>query len=259
LGRALIDLLDKIETEYVGLSRQKTDDLTFVSDYSEAPVGDVLVHLAQSNDINKVNALGSSYELESLNLLRELADKGYGKIIYASSAILYGDKATTPRTESDSLFVRDTYTRVKHRSEEIVLSKNGTILRLSNLYGEKMSNLNVMSAILRQVQSTGTITLKSISPIRDFLWIEDAAAAIRQIILHDLGGVYNIGSGVGISIGALTNQFLEVVNQRSRHLVTSNAKENPSRLVLDISKITQATSWRPLFDLREGISRLLNN
>lgn len=218
-----------------------------------------MVHLAESNDRNKVNALGSPYEVESLKLLGDLAEKGFGKIIYASSSVLYGDQAKTPRKESDPLRINDTYTKVKHLSEEIVSSEKGTILRLSNLYGKGMSGRNVMSTILRQVQSIDPIALKNTNPIRDFLWVEDAAKAIRQIIQRDLNGVYNIGSGVGISIGALAAQFLEVVDQKNQQVISRDENENFSQLVLDISKMVQATDWRPLMSLREGISRLLNN
>ena len=253
------DLLSKAEIKYIGVSRKRQKGLTFVEDYSQSPVGDILVHLAESNNRREVNKHGEAYELETANLLGKLTQKRFRKIIYASSSVLYGDQSNTPRKETEPLFVYDSYTRVKHLSEHLVTANNGTILRFSNLYGKGMSDKNVMSSILNQVKGPGPIALRSTSPVRDFLWVEDAAKAILQTIQNDLTGIYNVGSGIGTSIGVLASLFFENIGRKNHQIISGNENETSSNLVLDISKIVQATDWSPQTSLKKGISELLNN
>jgi nucleoside-diphosphate-sugar epimerase len=192
-------------------------------------------------------------------LLSKLTQKRFRKIIYASSSVLYGDQSNSPRKENDPLFVYDSYTRVKHLSEHLVTANKGTILRFSNLYGKGMSDKNVMSSILNQVKDPGPIALRSTSPVRDFLWVEDAAKAILQTIQNDLTGIYNVGSGVGTSIGQLADLFVQNIGQNNRQINSQDEKKITSHLVLDISKIVQTTDWYPQMSLKQGIARLLYN
>ena len=247
------------KVDHIGLSRKRQNGLTFVEDYSQSPVGDILVHLAESNDRRDVNQHGEAYEIETANLLGKLTQKRFRKIIYASSSVLYGDQSITPRKENDPLFVYDSYTRVKHLSEHLVTANKGTILRFSNLYGKGMSDKNVMSTILKQIKTPDPIALRSTNPIRDFLWVEDAARAIIQSIQYDLKGIYNVGSGVGTSIGQLADLFVQIIGQNNRQINSQDEKKIPSHLVLDISKIVQTTDWYPQMSLKQGIARLLYN
>jgi len=94
--------------------------------------------------------------------------------------------------------------------------------------------------------------------VRDYVYIDDLAAGIAALLVAGrCGEAYNIGSGVGLS-------SLEVV-ARLRALASRNAakleiEELPGRSfdvpanVLDISKISAETGWRPRMDFDEGLN-----
>ena len=53
-------------------------------------------------------------------------------------------------------------------------------MRLANVYGPGMAANNVMSDILGQVPGDGPLVVRDIAPVRDYLWIEDAAPRHRR-------------------------------------------------------------------------------
>ena len=129
LGHHLLKRLSDLGADHIGLSRSSQPGLIQVSDYKDSPNGDVLVHLGETNDRKLVNELNSVYEQQALSLLEKLIKKGYQKIIYASSSVLYGNAYTSQCKVSDKIFIVDTYTRVKRKSELAVLA-SGVMLRV---------------------------------------------------------------------------------------------------------------------------------
>ena len=122
IGGHLISKLSVIaNTEIVPLTRRKIPNLIRVSDYRDAPEGDVLIHLAEDNNLENVVSRALSYEHNALSTLRTLLNKKYRRIIYASSSTLYGDKSVVPHGTGDKIFVKNPYTRIKSLSESAVL------------------------------------------------------------------------------------------------------------------------------------------
>jgi UDP-glucose 4-epimerase len=266
IGGHLIDHLSKIpKTEVVALTRRSNPNLRNVVDYTYAPAGDVLIHLAENNDMGEVSAMGLVYENSALSTIHSLITKKYSRIIYASSAILYGDQTHVPHGTGEQVFVNSTYARVKRHVEEVVLGHpQGTILRLSNVYGPKMSTNNVVSQILNQIPIPGELVVKDVGPVRDFIWVNDVVEAISAVSLHEISEkrgseIYNLGSGIGTSIGDLARLALDLSNQPERRVVSENQPNLNSSLILDYSKTTIAFDWAPRTFLRQGLSNMLNS
>ena len=258
LGGVILKGFADAGLDCLGVSRKKVPGLAQVASYSDAPVGDVLIHLAEVNDRAMANRLGSAYERDAATTLRALLGKGYGRVIYASSAVLYGDAACASHTEADPVSADDTYTRVKLASEQAVLSAEGSVLRLANLYGRGMSPGNVFSHILQQLDRDGPVSLQDTAPVRDFLWIDDAVDAIRRVAAMPDNGIFNVGSGVGTSILVLAKAALDVAGQSERQIVSQQRAGRPSCIVLDTTETTKRLGWRPSVTLHEGLRRLVN-
>jgi UDP-glucose 4-epimerase len=257
LGSAVAGILTLAGVGAIRISRQDIPGVVRVANYADSPRGDVLIHLAEINNRSRVNQLAVEYELEMSATLHALLKKGYEKVIYASSSVIYGDEVDTPRIESDPVSAIDTYTRVKLVSEQSVLSCGGVVARLANIYGPGMPAQNVLSDILSQFDKNDPITLQDISPVRDFLWIEDAAEAIMKMATERVQGVFNIGSGIGTSIGELAKMLLEQAKQSQRQIISRRISAKPSYNVLDITKAKQNLQWQPSISLNEGLRCLL--
>lgn len=258
LGGAVLKNLTDNGFECIGVSRRGGVGHLQVTDYSCSPVGDVLIHLAEINDRAYANQLSSEYENMASRTLHALLSNGYSKVIYASSGVVYGDDNCKPHKETDPVNASDIYTCVKMASEHCVLSRGGVVARFSNIYGPGMATGNVLSHILSQIGNSGPVRLKDTNPVRDFLWIEDAADAIVQMVSQSLDGVFNVGSGIGTSIRELAHETLKAANQSDREVLSDQSVRKASCIILDITKTSAALDWYPSVPLNEGLTQLIN-
>ncbi len=248
----------------IAVTRREISGWCRVSDYSQSPVGDVLIHLAENNHRAQVANSGLAYEKQVQNTLAALLEKGYRRVIYVSSAVLYGDADTRAHLPNDPIRNDDAYTRIKRLSELAVLQLScGVVVRLGNVYGPGMSQNNVMSAILRQIPGTGPLEVIDTKPVRDFVWVQDAAEGIVALALGrfnrgNVGAIYNLGTGVGTSIEALASMALKIVGKPDRIVKAKCPSDLPSSLILDFSDTTSACGWMPKTSLEQGLSYLLN-
>lgn len=257
LGRALLRKLDISGVEVIGISRQSLPGFVQVSSYANAPGGDVLVHLAEISDRRLAEADGQAYERWALLALESLIGKGFEQIVYASSAALYGDQREGPSKVGDPICVVDTYTRLKYATERMVLENGGVVARLVNLYGPGMAEGNVLGTILKQIPLGGPIRVFDLSPIRDFLWIDDAAEALRMMILGKVSGIFNVGTAVGTSVLQLANIVLSVAGQKGRPTMSTNQTSRRSQLIVDIAQTIAELGWRPSTSLEDGLRTLV--
>ncbi|MDH4188028.1 MAG: NAD(P)-dependent oxidoreductase [Nitrospira sp.] len=258
LGRALMRKLTRNGIEVIGVSRHRLPGLAQVASYADAPGGDVLVHLAEVSDRKWVETNGAYYAQAAYETLDSLLEKGFDRVVYSSSAVLYGDQCETLRRVEEPVHVVDIYTRLKYESELSVLRRKGVVARLVNIYGPSMSEKNVLSAILKQIPLDGPIRVLDVTPIRDFLWIEDAAEALAIMSLGKASGIFNVGTGLGTSILELAHIVLNAAEQTGRSVESGHQDTRHSHLVVDIAQTVAEFGWRPTTTLQNGIETLVN-
>ena len=227
-----------------------------VKNYAElAPrsADDVLVHLAESRDISK----GSPTDEERAQ--REtLLSRDWRRIVYASSAAVYGDQVSRPRKASEPVAPRAVYARWKSQGEEIVRKRGGIVARLSNMYGPGMASNNVISDILRQLKEIGPVTVRDVTRVRDYIHVDDAAGAIaRMTAAGNDGSIFNVGTGEGISVGDLAREILTIAGQEIRDTRVGSPPSQPSWLILDIDETRKALNWQPNISLGAGLRPLV--
>ena len=256
LGRAALGFLRETGIEVVGVHRQPVaapGDVT-VKDYAQSPPGDVLIHLAENGDRSKVAQLGPRFVTEVQQRLRTLMDGRYRQVIYASSSLVYA-ASDAPRRVRDAVNPDDFYAAGKLACEGMVLDAGGVALRFSNLYGPGQTGETVINAILSQLPGNGPVVLRDTAPIRDFLAVKDAAAALAMAITLRSPEILNIGTGVGTSIGGLVRILLELNGTPNREVI-ARQPGSPTGFVLDIGDTTRKTKWMPKVELRQGLAEL---
>ncbi len=256
VGAALTGYLATKNIEVIAVSRQRKSGVHYVSSYLDCPPGDMVIHLGEESDRHKANNLGAEYEASAIETTAFLSDAFSGNIIYASSAVVYGDKNSEPNKEDDSVAATDIYSHIKLRNERVVTEHAGSVLRLSNLYGKGMATNNVLSDIISQLDKPGVVTVRDASPVRDFLFIDDLLAAILALVLEPTPGVFNVGSGQGCSIRQLAELLLELTGQADREIISVQPLDSHSVNTLDISKIQQSVGWRPAAAMNQNLSQL---
>jgi GDP-L-fucose synthase len=141
-------------------------------------------------------------------------------------------------------------------------------LVLTNLYGPHdvftEYRSHVVSALIKKFadaqQRGDTVTLWGDgSPIREFLYVEDAAEAIvRAIELPHDPEPMNVGTGVGTTIRELAELVADKVGY-DRGIDWDPTKPNGApRKVLDITRLRDKLDWTPPTNLKAGLSATID-
>ena len=236
--------------------RQVHSDTCLLEDYRNTPPGDVLVHLAENPDRVQVNQSGDVELEKSTAVLDSLLQKEYQFVVYCSSAVIYGDRGEGPFKEESPVITNDTYSRLKVINERKVIQAGGSVLRLANVVGPEMAKNNVLSDIISQLGSESLLSVQNGAPVRDFIWVSDVVNAIITLIEKKVSGVFNVGTGIGVSISELAGMVLQAAGEEQRQVSSVAAPTSKSYNVLDVGKI-KSLGWEPTYTLSQSIKSLI--
>ncbi|MDP9592425.1 UNVERIFIED_ORG: nucleoside-diphosphate-sugar epimerase [Shinella zoogloeoides] len=256
LGGFVLRHLHAAGVEATGYSRRSLNGLVTVSDYAKVPSADVIIHCGEVSDAALVEQAGDDYRRHALATLDALLAKA-GRIIYASSAMVYGESKSNPRRTNDNTTSNHPYTRLKIEAEARVGNGGGLSLRLANLCGPGQPKGTVLADILEQIGRPGPVVLRNTAAVRDFLWLPDVARLVSLALdVLDLPPVLNAGSGVGISIGELAARILDIAGEKGREIRSLNEPRKTS-LWMDITETSQLLNWKPRVTLEQGAASLI--
>lgn len=261
LGSHTLTLLQKCGLNAIGTSRTQSNPnqkIIQIKSLENMPDADILIHFAESNNRFEVNAIGNQYVTDIQDRTYFLSKK-YSRMIYASSVAVYPESSAGLRSPTEKLQPFDTYSEAKLAAEKIVLdsNKNPVVARIGNAYGPKMSELNVISSIIRQFTAKKKkIELVSTDPIRDYIWCEDISNAFFKMCQSQTCGVYNVATGIGHSVLEVCKIVQNVTNHHNYEIITQKRIPNSS-IILDISKTAESFDWNPTTSLESGLSLLM--
>lgn len=206
----------------------------------------------------------------SLSLVQSCSDFGAKRLVFLSSASVYGVQDLMPVQESAPTFPISHHGVHKLAIEKylwIARQQRGLdvrVLRLANPYGPGQDIYGrqgfIAITIGRLLRSEPILLRDGSSTIRDFIYIEDAIRAITSAGLHDdVPFLLNIGSGRGYSL----LEAVQVISDLSsrQHVI----KHEPSRntdipvSILDISRARHSLNYQPRFTLSEGIQKTFDD
>jgi UDP-glucose 4-epimerase len=218
-----------------------------------------ILYLAENNEIGKANECGQEYIKKNIQRLKFIISNTKLRIIYASSAAVYGDLSEFHHYPSDKPNAINIYSKSKLECEKIVLKSGGIVARLSNIYGLGMSKKNIISDIIKQIKNKDTEYVKIIdgTPVRDMIHISDVTSCLLSMTKIQDKGIFNVASGNSISMKNLALIILEIAKLDQLNLVESNSSEGTSCISLDISNTVDAFAWSPQIMLRDGLKELI--
>lgn len=227
-------------------------DINDQHDVSHAISGcSVVYHLAaiteaRSTDEDRVfntNFIGS-------RVVFEAAQRAKAKIIFVSSAAVYGDsKSTSEQTDCRPISI---YGKSKLKAEHLC-PKGSYIVRLFNVYGP--GGHSVVNKFVKAIPNYKEVTVYGHgSQTRDYVYIDDVVDALLLGLANE--GVYNVGTGSDTSVISLINLISEMTRSKADIVFTEPVPGEILRSKAAIEKIKDI-GWYPQNDLREGIRKLL--
>jgi len=223
----------------------------------------VVVPYSMENPIEdfETNARGT------LNVL-EKARKDDAKLVFASSAAVYGNSTKLPTPEDYGFNPFSCYGLSKVVGEEycnMYVNQYGldiTILRLANVYGPRCHGvisdfLDKISKNPEKLEIIGT-GLQS----RDFVHISDVVDALilSATSKNAVGQTFNIGFGKTTKIIDLAKMILKILNLYDKTVITTTNvswKGDINTIWFDISKAKKELKWHPRISLRDNLREMI--
>lgn len=185
-------------------------------------------------------------------------------IIYFSSYGVYAPKKE-PFKETDIISPMNYVGTKSSILEEILIylarryNLNLTCLRLFNPYGSFQNAPYVVPTVLKEVIENGQIHVGDSEKVRDFFHISDLIQLVQEILESEKEeiGIYNVGSGNGITIHELVIKALDISNGNC-DIVFDVAKLREEYdydyAVADITKLKKEYNWQPKTTLENGLA-----
>jgi UDP-glucose 4-epimerase len=204
----------------------------------------------------------------TINVLAAALDTGVRRLVYSSTGgALYGDTELIPSPEDSPINPLAPYGMSKFAAEGYValfrrLHGLSTVtLRYANIYGPRQDPLGeggvvaIFAGRLRDgerptVFGDGTQT-------RDFTHVDDVVAANLAAAAADVGGAYNVGTGVETSVLDLV-EMLRPLARDGASFHPELAPPRPGELqrsCLDVSRARETLGWAPRVPVAEGVPR----
>jgi CDP-glucose 4,6-dehydratase len=187
------------------------------------------------------------------------------RLVFASSDKAYGDLETLPYTEDMPLRGTHPYDVSKSCADLLAQSYLASyrvpvaIVRCGNLYGGGDANFNriIPGTIRSIVQGTPPIIRSDGTPLRDYLYVQDAVSAYLALGKSDAVGAFNFGTEKPTSVLDLVNTILVLMKSKLRPVVENKATNEIARQWLSCEKARQVLKWKPAYDLKRGLSETI--
>lgn len=201
---------------------------------------------------------------ESLAFLAEHAPGA--KLVYLSSAAVYGSGATGPVGEDAPLAPVSPYGRHKQMAEDLVgeasaaWGVDAVIVRFFSAYGPGLRKQLLWDLAGRLLAGPAEVMLSGTGEeARDFLYADDAAAL--ALLLADLPKqaeplIVNGGSGQAVTVRQVAEALRDALGLHVPIRFGGPTRlGDPARLTADVSR-ARALGFAPLVSLQDGVARV---
>lgn len=238
---------------------------------------DVVIHLAGVSAVGDAQhspreAIESSVT-GTLNVLEAARVAGVEAALVASSDKAYGESDRLPYTEDMALAPKFPYEAAKAAADVVARSFWHTyglpvaVVRSANLYGPGDWNTSrlVPSTVKAVLQDAQPVVRSDGSPERDYMFVDDAAAAymgVADLLLRGLaqGEAFNVGTGNPMTAIEMVREVLRVSGSRQEPKIVGRGvpQGEIGRQSIDSSKLQGLTGWSASTSLEEGLARTID-
>jgi UDP-glucose 4-epimerase len=255
-----VELIDQ-DIRYGGAVQRAMKGCESVIHFAAVSINKSQADPDESMDINMIG---------NHNVFAAAAEEKVRRLVFASSASVYGDPEKLPMHEDDTLRPMTPYCISKRAGEDLLgfyeRSKglNWVALRFFNVYGPGQKTTAYYTSVINHFVNR----LRNGQPpvidgkgeqSMDFIHVHDIATATIAALESQQGNVpVNIGTGLDTSVTDLAWILIEAVG------VDVEPQFNPrdvlvSRRAADITRAKEVLGWEPTIPVKEGMIDLVRN
>lgn len=232
---------------------------------------EVVIHNAAQIDVQtsikkpeldaKVNIIGT------INVLECCRKYKVRKIIYPSSAAVYGNPKYLPVDEKHPIGPISFYGISKHTPEHYIKTYcklnniNYTIFRYSNVYGirqDPKGEGGVVSIFMSKfLNGEPPIIFGDGEQTRDFIYVKDVVDANVKALYKGNEEVFNIGTGKASSVKELFYAMKDILQSNLEAEYGEERKGDIKDSFFNINKAKEQLGWIPQYRLKEGLNKTI--
>jgi UDP-glucose 4-epimerase len=253
-----VELVEK-DVRYGGAVREAMRGCTHVIHFATVSINKSIADPHESIDINMIG---------NHNVFAAAADEGVERLVFASTASVYGDPKRLPMHEDDELKPLTPYCISKRAGEDLLgfyerqkgLSWNA--LRFFNVYGpgQKIEAYytSVINHFIQRLRNGQPPIIDGRGDqSMDFVHVTDLAHAVVAALESEKANLpINIGTGIDTSIAALAKILIEAVGVDVEPLF-NDRDVLVSRRAADISRARDVLGWEPRITVEDGMRDLV--
>ncbi|MSQ43814.1 MAG: NAD-dependent epimerase/dehydratase family protein [Chloroflexi bacterium] len=235
---------------------------------------DLVSHHAALKDVRKAlldpRADADANILGMINVLRAAAEGGAGRLVFASSAAVYGDAAVFPTPEAVECIPISPYGISKMTGElygrYFALNRDLPViaLRYGTVYGTftpAASEAGVITIFTRRLLSGEVPVIYGDGlQTRDFVNVEDIVRAnilVGAAPMQSPWAVYNVSTGTETSVRDLARTLISLAGATCTPRYEAAKAGEIRRNVQDASRLREAVGWAPEIQLDQGLAAVV--
>ncbi len=273
--------LDNLDTgSLTNIAHLRNDEFSFVNH-------DVTTHIEIPGSVDYVFHFASpASPIDYLRLpLQTLKVGSYGthnalglakakraRFLTASTSEVYGDPLIHPQPESywgnvNPIGPRGVYDEAKRYAEAMTMAYHRqqgvdtAIARIFNTYGPRMRAFDgrAIPTFVRQALEDKPITVFGTgAQTRSFCFVDDLITGILALAFSAEHEPVNIGNPEEFTLLELAEMIVELTGSKSEIVFEALPVNDPQQRRPDITRAREILGWEPAIELREGLTRLLD-
>ena len=196
-----------------------------------------------------------------LNVLDACKEHGVRKMIFSSSAAIYGDNPQSPKTVGMKPDPKSPYGTTKLEGENYLKQYNQNFgletvsLRYFNVFGPRQDPNSQYSAAIpifvAKAIRNETITIYGDGEqTRDFIFVKDVVKAnVLAATSANVNGVFNVASGSAVTINDIVKFVVEETNSKSKIVYEPERPGDIKHSLASIDETKQALNFKPNYNL----------
>ena len=210
----------------------------------------------------------------TFNILEACVKNNIKKLIWSSSASVYGDALELPMKEAHPFNNKNFYGASKIAGEAMCTAFNDRYglsviaLRYMNVYGphqdQTAAYTGVVPIMLNKIEVNEAPSINGDgSQAYDFIYVEDVAQAnVKALLSEQEFGMYNVGTEVQTSINELCDLILELKNSDLKVKYNPYSEDDSRAMVKNRigsrQKAEEELGFRYQYELKEGLQKLID-
>ena len=204
------------------------------------------------------------------NVLNACKESEIKKIIYFSSAEIYGNYKYLPIDESHPANPLSVYAAAKLAADNMCCLypyKNGTsvtTLRLFNAFGPRETHPYIIPELISQLSRSNIARLGNIKSRRSFLFVNDVVDGTIKLLESNnksKNAIFNLGSDKSYSIEELVHIVGEMLGRKNIKVIIDKKRKrhlDPKILECNYKKVKILVGWKPKTDFESGLKNTIS-